>query len=471
MLHTNDLHSNLQRWPQMVSVILSEIEAARSDGREAIYVDAGDHLDLSDRTCMGTRGMVNVQLLDQVGCAALTIGNNELLRMKVPDLIALAGEASFPWLAANLRLVGGMPLPSILDWTMLSIGGVRVGIFGLTAPYPIVGPHLGIEFEETESTIRRCVRELRGAGADLVVFLSHIGLEEDRRVAALPTIGIDLIVGGHSHSLLQHPEVVAGIPIVQAGALGSHVGRIDLDVNLAARRLSHFTGRVIPIDPALTPANQAVAAALHEAQLDAQADLAEVIAVIPVDLTHDPMGESRLAAILAEVLRQYADQAEIGLVPGILVTRGLDCGPISRNDLLDVVACLYTPALLEFSGHHLLALLEQLEDPAYHTRPIYVGGTRPMGSPLGRIFASGLTYHVDQSAPLNHRVIDLRVNGQLVDLQRLYRVGGPSMLGFPDLELPSLKGVKILRRWMPQIVRDVFEEALRSGLVLSLTEP
>lgn len=469
LIHTNDLHSHLERWPQMVSVILSEVEAARADGRDAIYLDAGDHMDMSDRTCLGTGGMVNVQLLNQAGCAALTIGNNELLRMKVAELIALAGEAAFPWLAANLRLEGGMPLPTVLDWTMLKVGSVQVGLFGLTAPFPTVGAPLGIEFADTDDTVKRCVGELRAAGADLVVFLSHIGLDEDQRVAALPTIGIDLIVGGHTHNLLEQPDVVAGIPILQTGALGHHVGRIDLDVDLVARRLSRWAGWLIPIDPQRTPANPTVAATLHEAQLDAEAALAEIVTVIPVDLPHNPLGESKLACTLAEVLRQYA-QAEIGLVPGVSVAQGLEAGPISRSDLLDAITCLYTPTRLEFTGSHLLGLLEQAEDPVYYTRPLYVGGTRPMGSPLGRIFSSGLSYRYDQTAPVHHRVRDLSINGEPVDPQRIYTVGGPVVLSFGEVGYPSLTGVKVLRRWMPETIRDVFEAALRSGLVLSLTE-
>lgn len=464
LIHTNDLHSHLDRWPYMATVINQERERAATEGIPVLYVDAGDHLDMSERISYGTTGAVNQRLLEAAGCAAFTIGNNEYLRLRLTDLCQRAEASPFPWLGANMRDAHEQPLPGVTDWTIQSVGPVSVGLFGLQ-PLAVGRSYHGIHAADPDQTIRRCVAELRTAGAHLVVFVSHLGLDADRQVA-LTHEGVDLIIGAHTHEVLPEPAVVAGVPIAQAGSFGRWVGVLDLTVDLEQTRLVSCTGRLVPVDPAVTPADPEAARIIVEAMVAANGALSEVLVTLPRPLPHDPVGASELAPLIAEALRRRAG-AEVGLVPGGQAMHGFAAGPLTRSVLLDALSPLFIPARLAYSGRRLAAVLEQSEDPAIAGSLLYAGGMRPRGQPIGRIFGAGLSYRVDGTAPMGERVRDLRVQGEPVDLDRVYSVGAPSLLGFAESGYTTLAGVTIVERYGPDFVREVFEQALRGGLELS----
>jgi 5'-nucleotidase len=461
LIHTNDLHSHLDRWPHMATVINQERERAAAERRPFLYVDAGDHLDMSERISYGTTGEVNQRLLAAAGCAAFTIGNNEYLRLRLKDLCHRAEASQFPWLGANMRDDAGQPLLGIADWTVQEIGPVRVGLFGLQ-PLGMGWSYQGIHAADPDQTIQRCVLSLRAAGAHLVILLSHLGLEGDRQVA-LTHEGVDLIIGAHTHQVLQEPVVTAGVPLVQAGSFGRWVGVLDLTVDLDQTRLVSCTGRLVPVNPAITPADPKAVRIIAEATARANATLSEVVATLPRPLPHDPVGHSELAPLIAEALRRRAG-AEVGLVPGGQAMHGFAAGPLTRSVLLDSLSPLFIPARLAYTGRHLAAVLEQAEDPAVAGRLLYAFGMRPRARPIGRIFSAGLSYRIDHSAPVGERVQDLRVQGEPIDPDRVYSVGAPSLLGFAESGYTAVQDVQIVERYGPGFVREVFEEALRQGL-------
>lgn len=300
--------------------------------------------------------------------------------------------------------------------------------------------------------MRRTAAELREAGAHVVVFLSHLGIKWDLEYTS---IGADLIVGGHTHTALAEPQWLSKTAVVQAGDYGRYVGVLDLEVDTEAGRLLSCRGRLIPVSPAEVLADEAALAIIPAGAEEAEAALAEVVAVLPEELPHDPVGASKLGPWIAEALRRHAG-AEVRLAPGGQALHGFPAGPVTRAQLMDAMSPMFSPALLEYKGSHLLGLLEQSEDPACHGHLLWDSGMRPRGKPVGRIFAAGLDRAPDGS---------LRVNGEPVDPDRVYTVGAPSLLGFAESGYGALAGVKMVRRYMPTFVRKVFEEALRGGLI------
>lgn len=462
LVHTNDLHSHFDIWPHTATVIRQEVARAEDAGRPVAYVDAGDHLDMSNVVSYGTRGLVNQRLLVLLGCRAMTIGNNELYRLRLHELTGLAARSPFPYFGANMQDLKGQPLPGIQDWIIQNLGPVRVGLFGLTVASPAARA-LGVDHPDDTETIRRCVAELRAAGAHVIVFLSHLGLDFDRPVAEA-NLGVDLIIGGHSHSVLPEPEVVKGVYITQAGWAGKYVGVLDLEVDLDARRLTACDGRLVPVDPVAVPADEHTLRVLKEGERDADAALSEVLTTLPVALTHDPLGESRLGPLVAEVLRRRAN-AEIGMVPGGQALTGLEAGPVTRKQVIEVMQAMFIPALLHFTGAQLQQMLAQSQDPTHYGHKLYAGGMRPRANPIGRIFHSGLAYTVGP----DKGILDLRVNGEPVDPDRIYTVGAPSILGFTESGYTAVEGVSIVERFGQAFVREVFEEALRDGIASTLT--
>ncbi len=442
LVHTNDLHSHFDQWPYTAAVVKRELARAAAAGHPAIYMDAGDHVDMSERTSYGTRARVNLRLLSDLGCCAYTLGNNETMRLKFSELSYLAKASPFPWLGANMRLPSGDPVPNITDWTMVEAGPVKVGVFGMTALPGGLADALGLKRLNEGEAIRRITAEMRAAGAHVVIFLSHFGIKWDLDYVEH---GIDITVGGHTHTALAEPQWLGQTAITQAGDFGRYVGVLEIDVDLEAGKFLTCRGRLVPVNRDEVTPDEGALAILREESAAADKALGEVLTVLPADLPHDPVGESQLAPLVAEVLRQHAG-AEVGLCPGGQALEGLRAGPLTREQLATVMSPMFVPALLEFKGSQLLALLEQSEDPACHGFLLWDKGMRPRGKPIGRIFTAGL----DPAS---------------IDPDRVYTVGAPYLLGFPDVGYPALAGVKTVRRFMPTFVREVFEEALRQGQV------
>lgn len=462
LVHTNDLHSHLDMWPHTATVIRAELDRAAAAGRPATYVDAGDHMDMSDETTYGTRGRVNQRLLEAAGCAAFTLGNNEVLRLKLPEIMAHASASPFPWLGSNMRDLQGQSFTGLRDWTLLPVGPVRLGLLGIQ-PLGPAARSLGLLHVDAHAAIRSASAALRAAGADLVIHLSHMGIQEDQEVAGLG-LGVDLIVGGHSHSVLPEPMAVGGIWIAQAGSFGQYVGVLNLTVDLDARRLTACEGRLVPVDPERVAADPEAVRLLAEGRRAAAEAMGEVLTVLPVDLPHDPLGRSQLAPYVAEALRRRAG-AQIGLCLGGQAGHGFAAGPLTRSQIMEAMPPLFIPARLGITGRQLQALLEQSQEPEIFGRPLYDGGMRPRGRPVGRIFAAGLRYTVDPSMPPGQRVRDLHVGDAPVEPNRTYWAGAPSLLGFVESGYSAVEGVQILERYGPDFVRELFEEAVRDGLL------
>lgn len=460
LVHTNDLHCNLERWPCTAAVVRTELDRAKAEGRHALYVDAGDFSEMSHPICYGTKGEVAVRLLSALGCSAMTPGNNEIMRTHRATLSALAGRSPFPWLCANLRDLEGQPLSGLRDWTMVSAGPVKLGIVGATYPYTVPYSYLGLRISPPADELRRSVGEVRAAGADLVLLLSHLGFDSDMELVRAG-IGVDLVIGGHSHSVLAEPVWQEGVPIAQAGGLGEYVGVLEATVDVETGRVSACRGRLIPVDTTRVQPDPTAVRLLSQLTQAAEAEMDCLVRDLPVPLTHDGLGESLLCTLAAEAARRRAG-AEIGLMVGAGAVRGLPAGQLTRRQLLEAMPALFVVARLELTGRTLLTMLEQSQDPATYGRESGAGGQRPYGIPIGRLFTAGLTYRCEGG-----RVVDLRVGGEPVEPDRVYTAGGPSLMGFAEAGYPAFGAVTIAHRFMPELVRETLETALREGLPIA----
>src|SRR5690606_37513300 len=152
-----------------------------------------------------TGGGVNVALLNEAGYDAVTLGNNEGLTYTAEDLDAAYGRSrGFRIVCANMVRGRDGARPAWMQPAAIIVkGGIRFGIIGLTAPYPDFYRLLGWQLLDPVQTAAEQVRLIR-PHADAVVLLSHLGLPVDRRIAA-EVDGSDLILGGHTHHLLEEP--------------------------------------------------------------------------------------------------------------------------------------------------------------------------------------------------------------------------------------------------------------------------
>ena len=224
VLHTNDLHGHLT---EAQATRLAELKAQA--GPNALLVDAGDAV-LSGNVTYRPGGEPILTRMSDAGYDAMVSGNREFHFTQV-GFAAKTALARFPVLCANVRARdAATPLPVRGSVTRVLAGGLRVGLFGLTVPMiterMLVRKFSAFVFDEPLGVAAGLVPDLRGA-CDLLICLSHLGIAQDRRLAATVP-GIDLIVGGHTHAVLEHGERVGDTWIVQAGAHGKFVGRVDI---------------------------------------------------------------------------------------------------------------------------------------------------------------------------------------------------------------------------------------------------
>lgn len=237
ILHTNDFHGHFTAEQAKV------VEELHGKYPNALLVDCGDAITAGN---VGVKpgGEPVLELMSDTGYLCMTMGNREfhisdtLLRVKI-------GKARFPILCANMRWKEdkGESLPVAPNIVTTTKDGLRVGIFGLTVP--MVTPRMAARvvsaylFDDPIIVAKQQIAELAGS-VDYIIALTHIGIKEDKRLAeACPEL--DTIIGGHTHVVLQEPEVVAGVPIVQAGWHGHYIGRLTLEKGAPA------TGELFPL--------------------------------------------------------------------------------------------------------------------------------------------------------------------------------------------------------------------------------
>lgn len=429
ILHSNDVHSRFDAWARMESVAR---EIRRTIPRDSLLrLDAGDHCDRSVPVTEATRAMVNMDLLTAAGVDAFTYGNNECLVWPVAHQTALANSVPFSCLAADLRLKESAEVPGLADRAVVRRAGLKIGLFGLSRDTDDFLASLGLAHRSPVEAAKECVRELRVDGCDLVICLSHLGYQQDTMLA-LAVPGIDVIVGGHSHTVLPQGEQVGSTILVQAGAHGKYLGRLDLTVAdgaVAGWEASLIESETAEPDPATLDL-------LSQWGQKSAERLAEVVAFLPNPLPHDPLGESPLAEMMARRLRvQFG--ADIGMVHGGVLLAGLPAGPVSRGDLLRICPCMLNPTVADIQGHKLLELLAMGPEPL--GRKVKGNGMRGE-TVAGRIFWSG---------------------PEEIEPQRTYRVALNDYLTFGFEPFTALKGAAWNVRYdIDLLMRDTLREAL-----------
>ena len=222
IFHTNDFHNKL------TAEKAARLRRLKDSTPNSLLLDAGDAI-WAGNIYFRPTGEPILKLMNDAGYDAMAMGNREFHFMSA-GLRRKISWAKFPVLCANIRPTNDAELPVTSDVTF-DIGGLMVVIFGLTVPM-ITERMLSRKvssyvFDDPIEMASRIVPKLRKR-ADLLIALTHIGLAKDRELAnKIP--GIDLIIGGHTHTFLDRSEIVGKTAIVQAGWFARQVGKVEIE--------------------------------------------------------------------------------------------------------------------------------------------------------------------------------------------------------------------------------------------------
>ncbi len=362
--HTNDMHAHYRSFKNRngelrggFARIAARLQELRGEhGERLIYLDAGDLF-------QGTpfynfyRGSLGIELLEAMGCDAMAFGNHELDDGSLNFFRSSLG-ASFPILCSNLLWNSGEPV--LRASTILDAGGLSVEIVGAVtgALAQIVNSkHLAdLAVTPPADALRKWLNS-RDSEPDLRLVLSHCGLGEDRIVAAaVPEI--PLIIGGHSHSFLREPEIVAGVTICHAGCYGYNLG--VLECYREDDGSWRFEERLEPVMPDW-PEDETVAGMIERAGLIVDREMDFVLADLPEAFSGsqrssrpDPLG-----ILIADAMRREAG-ADVGLQNVGGYRTFLPAGPLKREKIFELLPFDNRILKLTFSGVDLQALFDFL---------------------------------------------------------------------------------------------------------------
>ncbi|MFY9554768.1 MAG: 5'-nucleotidase C-terminal domain-containing protein [Blastocatellia bacterium] len=396
---------------------------ARASSPNTLFLLAGDFLSPSVASRL-FKGKQMVAALNAAGLDIATLGNHEF--DFGPDVLReRMKESRFAYTIANVReKQSGKPFGGASRYIIRSLGGVRVGIFGLllaeTASVSAPGP--GVRFDDPIVIGKRVSRELRRQKVDLIIALTHLPMRDDKRLAA--EADVDLIVGGHEHELLE--SLARGTLITKMGSDARNLGRIDLNlvpvtaVRNRRRRVGSTPARyklqsadfqAIPVTDAIID-DPGVASIVGDYDKQLNVSLGEVIGKTSVALDARASvvrrGESNLGNFLADAYKQ-ALEADCALVNsgGIRSDTTYGPGDLTKKDILSILPFENALVKVRLTGAHIKRLLEH--------------GVSVAGEEDGRFpQVSGISFTYDASRSVNSRVRSIEVGGKPVDPNNSY---------------------------------------------------
>ncbi|MCF6515836.1 bifunctional metallophosphatase/5'-nucleotidase [Lactobacillus sp. S2-2] len=230
ILHTNDLHSHFEHWPQIKAYIKEETDKYQNKGYQVLKFDDGDAMDRFHPLTEATDGKYNTKLLNEVGYDAVTIGNNEALTNSHQQLLDLYSNKNFDVLLSNIldESTGKIPEFGIEKKDIYLNDGTKVRIFGLTFPYATYEYMNWIPLNIFD-TIHKLLDKWQN-NFDYLILLSHLGISNDEKIAdEFPEI--NLIIGSHTHHLLKEGKLVNYSLLTAAGKYGNYIGEIKIEFN------------------------------------------------------------------------------------------------------------------------------------------------------------------------------------------------------------------------------------------------
>ena len=374
-----------------------------------------------------TKGMSQIELMNIIHPDATTLGNHEF-DYGVANLRQRMEHADYPILVANVfDSTRGATLaqPAMVK----EFANVKVGLIGLLPPdLPILTAKstlAGMRMLDVDSVLDVHIRRLKNnEKVDLIVLLSHMGVEQDTQLAARRK-DVDIIVGGHSHTPLFKPIKKNRTIIVQAGSWGRYLGRLDCVVDLKGDSVKSFSGVLTETKVGTYPVDTVAEHAALSFESLVDKDLNEVIGYLAVDWETTYNTESNTGNWQADVTRSFA-ATDIALVNSGGLRKSMFIGPITKRDIWEMNPFGNTLVTFTISGEQVLQMLEW------------------QASGKGELMqVSGFRYSFDPNRPAGSRIIQVAVAGSPVVPTRSYSVVTNNYVGGHARELLGLDNVTV----------------------------
>lgn len=436
ILHTNDVHSRIEPINAYDSTCSAEdneagecfggyarlvtaVNTKREELADAnvVVLDAGDQYQGS-LFYTTYKGDAEIEFANVVGYDAMAVGNHEFDDGNA-GLQKLIDGADFPILSSNLDVSQADDISGLEKYTILEVGGEQIGIISaLAVDTPETSsPSAEVIFQDSVDALQAQVDELTEMGVNKIIALTHVGLPRDLEIAE-QVEGIDVVVGGHSHTLMTntdggepYPTMVGEVPVVTAYAYTKYLGHLEVTFD--------DEGNVIESggDPLLLDASVEEDADVKARIAEMGGPIEEAMSVIVAEATEVIDGsretcramECPMGNLVADaMLDRVADQGtQIAIQNGGGLRASIDAGEVSQGDVVTVLPFQNTLSTFEVTGATMIEALEngvgQVEEGA---------GRFPQ--------VAGMSFVVDLSAEPGSRISDVMVGGEPIDPEATY---------------------------------------------------
>ncbi len=429
-----------------LATLVKQVRASRP---HALLLDGGDTWQGS-ATALWTNGQDMVDACKLLGVNLMTPHWEFTLgAARVKEIVDKDFAGKIEFLAQNVQ-TADFEDQVFKPYTLREMNGVPVAVIGQAFPYtPIANPRHMVPdwtFGIKDDHMQKMVDEARSKGAQVVVVLSHNGMDVDIKMASRVT-GIDAIMGGHTHDGVPAPVIVTNAGgktlVTNAGSNSKFLGVLDFDVQ--GGKVRDFRYKLMPVFANLLPADAEMAAYIDKVRAPYESKLQEKLAISEGLLYRRGNFNGSWDQLIVDGLMAVKG-AEIAFSPGFRWgTTILPGQAITRDHLMDQVAITYpSTTLSNMTGATIKTVLEDVCDNLFNPDPYY-----QQGGDMVRV--GGLQYTCDPLASSGNRISNMRLNGKPIDASKTYKVAGWA---------PVAEGVQGEPIW------DVMETYLKSEKVI-----
>ena len=470
ILHVNDFHGFAEPYSPIgseerlggIPYLTARADEFRRE-KPSLLLSAGDMIQGNNWANL-FQGESVIEWMNAMRFDAMVVGNHEfdfgqeVLRQRI-------SQAKFPILGANVE-----GLAVLKPYVIKKLEGVNVALIGIVTEDVPLSTHprnvAGLRFSSPVAIAEKYVREVRKK-ADVIIVLSHMGFAADR-VLAEKVKGIDVIVGGHSHTKITRPVKLGKTLIVQAWEHGKALGVLDLTIKDG--KVVGFDGRLEEIRPEKGHEEKASLAIMKKYEERVDAVLNESIGEAEVDLDGENVRkrETNLGNLVADILR-HASKADAALINGGSIRTSIKKGEIRMKDVYSALPFDNYIVAIRLTG-------KQIQEALAH-------GVSAVEEGEGRFpQVSGLSFNYSPSGERGSRVREISVAGRPIDLDGQYTVatndflaaGGDGYKAFGEAIKSSrdfavfrgmMKGEKVVYsdsgRWLRDVVAEYIKERKR----------
>jgi 2',3'-cyclic-nucleotide 2'-phosphodiesterase (5'-nucleotidase family) len=434
-LHVNDIYEYRPIDGQGgLAELATRLDQERARLPNPVFTFGGDLLSPSLASNL-TKGAHMVAFFNAMEPLAAVPGNHEF-DISAANFAERIKESRFPWVVSNLVGPDGSPFGGMVGTKMAEVGGIKLGIFGLlTKDSEKVANTKGLAFVGEFEAARMAVKSLRDAGAQLVVALTHLDLDQDRRLAGAVK-GIDLILGGHDHDPVSIQE--DGPLILKAGHDAYWLGEVEMMVETSdsgAVKVATEGWRFVKVAGAAPRPDLVALADATDARLGLALEqpLARLATSLDSRTTAVRGGEAAIGNLFADALRDHF-QADLALLNGGGLRGNRQYQPGTRMTRRDVLAEMpfgNAVMALDITG-------AQLRDALEHA----LSGVEAKAGRFPQL--SGLVVRFDPAKPAGKRLVSVTVGGKALNPKHTYRLATTDYLAHGGDGFNVLKGAKVV---------------------------